>query len=291
MLHLMKSADIVALSEHKLYPHELHHLSALSDDFISWGKSSADLDMCNYGRVPGHGGVALLWHKSLSGYVKPLKNLGSDRICVIRVHPPGPRCMNVIAVYLPQSDCRIADYQTQLDILESTVTECMQSGQVVIIGDWNAHYGEEWGPRGVGRTTTNGHKTKPFLERCSLHIADMAHNSSGPTYTYCGENGGMSYIDHCVISPGLKPLIRSCSVVADVALNTSDHLPVRITMEKPQISATSPRKPETAHVIWHRLNQKRSDSCTQNHWRKLLEPTWTAGKNQTRVHPCGQQNK
>ncbi len=85
MLHLMQNADIVAISEHKLYPHELQHLNTLNSDYVAWGRSSADLELKNYGKVPGHCGVALLWRKSLSSCVQPLKHLGNDRICAIRI--------------------------------------------------------------------------------------------------------------------------------------------------------------------------------------------------------------
>lgn len=229
LVHLMQNADILAISV-KLYPHELYHLNSLSNDFISWGKSSYDLELRNYGRVPDHSGVALLFRKSIAGHAQPLTNLGSDRICVIRIHAPGRQCIHVVAVYLPQANCRISDYQTQLDILENTVTDCMQSGQVIIIGDWNAHYGQEWGSRWIGRTTANGLKTRPFLERCSLQFADRDTNTSGPMYTYCGENGGISYIDHCAITTDLQPSVKRCAVSPNKAKNTSDHLLVSISL-------------------------------------------------------------
>ena len=77
----------------------------------------------------------------------------------------------------------------------------------------------------------------------------MDANSTGPTYTFCGENGGMSYIDHCVITPGLEPRVQSCSVSAHDAKNTSDHLHVSINLN----IETPAAPPQQQRVIWHRL--------------------------------------
>lgn len=57
---LLEVSDIVAMSEHHLYEAELHKLYNLDTDFASFGKCSEDLKPENYGRVPGHCGVAIM---------------------------------------------------------------------------------------------------------------------------------------------------------------------------------------------------------------------------------------
>ena len=104
---LLRESDILALSEHHLYETQLHKLQELDQNFCMYGKSSSVLDPKMCGKLPGHGGVALMWRKSMSCCIKPVKDLGSDRMCAIQI------CMGehfrdlfIIAVYLPQVTCK-----------------------------------------------------------------------------------------------------------------------------------------------------------------------------------------
>ena len=60
------------------------------------GSSLADIDM---GHRRGQGGCAILWHKSLDSFVQPMPNLGSDRICVIKLIINGTLPCYIIAVF------------------------------------------------------------------------------------------------------------------------------------------------------------------------------------------------
>lgn len=249
---LLDQTDILALSEHKLYEHELSRLDGVSTDFISFGKSNNGLKISNYGRVPGHCGVAVLWRKSISSYVKPLKAVGNDRICAIQLKLPQKESLCVISVYLPQTASRIADYQQNLDFLESIVTEFLLEGKVIIVGDWNAHIGKESAIRGIGRTTDNGKKVLNFVERCSLRLIDLEEECKGPRYTFCGENGGMSYIDHCAVSSGFRE-VSSCEVIPNSARNSSDHLPLKIDI---LVSGCIPnyKLEQSEYILWHKID-------------------------------------
>lgn len=70
--HLMQSADIVAISEHQMYECDLNRPDHIDEDFASLGRSSADLNGINRGRVPGHCGVAIVWRKSMSHLIRPI---------------------------------------------------------------------------------------------------------------------------------------------------------------------------------------------------------------------------
>ena len=80
---LKESSDIIALPEHGLYNCELYKLNYVNEDFVSMAKSSANLNDEQFGVRRGHGGCAILWHKRLGNYVRPLPEYGSDRMCVI----------------------------------------------------------------------------------------------------------------------------------------------------------------------------------------------------------------
>ncbi len=82
---LMKTADVLCVSEHQLYECELGRLNQLHHDFTGYGKSSTSLKPENYGKVPGHCGVAILWNKALSPCIRPLQTIGTDRFCAVEV--------------------------------------------------------------------------------------------------------------------------------------------------------------------------------------------------------------
>lgn len=82
---LLKKSDILAISEHHLYETQLHKLQELDQHFCVYGKCSSGLDIKLCGKLPGHGGVALMWRKSMSCCVKPIKELHSDRMCALQI--------------------------------------------------------------------------------------------------------------------------------------------------------------------------------------------------------------
>lgn len=229
---LMDKADIIALSEHKLYEKELRLLSDISDDFVAFGRASNDLQMYKHGQVPGHCGVALLWRKAIASNIKAMPNLGTDRICVLKMCTAGNVLGNlyIISVYLPHSQCVIANYQYQIDALQTAVDVCSRDGRLLVIGDWNAHFGIDYGGRAWGNTSPNGRSAGRFASDNDMCIIDSASSCEGPSYTmsYCNENGTSSYIDHCFVSKLLVNSCIKCSVMEEETENTSDHLPLYV---------------------------------------------------------------
>jgi hypothetical protein len=79
--HLAQEHDVLVLSEHWLWPYELHKLDDIHPDFVGLGISHHRLNAeCNFSR--GCGGVAVLWRKNLP--MSPV-HLDSDRIIVIQL--------------------------------------------------------------------------------------------------------------------------------------------------------------------------------------------------------------
>lgn len=176
---LMDCSDIIELSEHKLYDSELNMMNSIHSEYTSFGKSSSDLTQEKYGHVPGHCGIAILWRTSLLCMVKPVPDLGTDRICVLKVYIQG----NVVSVYLPLSKCVISNYQHHLDALHSIIDVCSDNGEIMIIGDWNAHFGSDFGCRAWGQTSNNGKKAANVITQHDLQIIDLSAKCSGPKYT------------------------------------------------------------------------------------------------------------
>ena len=82
---LCEKPSVLVLSEHWLWPYELHRLNDISDNYAATGKADSRLtETSNGGR--GFGGIAILWHKTIGA--TPMNDITSDRICAIRFCDP-----------------------------------------------------------------------------------------------------------------------------------------------------------------------------------------------------------
>ena len=146
-----------------------------------------------------------MWKKSLGHYVN-IFACDSDRECCIElVNVINGQSIFIINVYLPQRGCKIADYQTEIHILNELLCRCKSSGEVIVIGDMNAHFGQEYGPRFWGDTTANARHLVQCIDNNNLYMLDATvEGCKGPCYTFHVENVGTSYVDHCLIT---KPLV------------------------------------------------------------------------------------
>ena len=169
-----------------------------------------------------------MWSKDISAHVKPLPDLGTDRMCIVEFTNGKFRCY-IMSVYLPYAGCQIADLRNELNELELVLAECSKNGEILIIGDMNSHFSCNDFPRGWGKTSTNGRILNTFTKQWSLNIVDLI-KGSGPCVTFSNSRGMKSYVDHCIISDGLMGLVKSCSVIPDSVLNISDHCAISIEL-------------------------------------------------------------
>lgn len=92
---LADTSDIITISEHWLWPFELHILDSILPGYSSHGCSDKRLsDSSSISR--GCGGVAILWKSSLS--VTPISALHSDRCIAVQVHLANCS-LSIISVY------------------------------------------------------------------------------------------------------------------------------------------------------------------------------------------------
>ena len=92
-----KHVDICGLSEHWLYPHNLHFLNALNMNYNVYAKCDKDLCVTN-AKGAGKGGVALLWHKKLDHLMSPLP-IDDDRLIGLQLQLSPSQYMYFIQVY------------------------------------------------------------------------------------------------------------------------------------------------------------------------------------------------
>ena len=99
--------DFCGISEHFLYPHNMHFIDTLSSEYRSHCICDRDL-MTPGNRRVGKGGVAIMWHKRWDSCVTPLP-LDDDRI--VGVHPLANMC-SFFQLYLPCSNHSIDIFRT-----------------------------------------------------------------------------------------------------------------------------------------------------------------------------------
>ena len=225
---LMGTHDIIAVSEHALYPCEHYKLNDVNSAFIFDPiKSYAKLDDRQFGKERGHGGVAIGWKTTLANVIKPVYITDCDRVCVVQVNIPDEP-FYIVAVYMPHSTCVIADYDEVLKELERVIIELMSKSEVMVIGDINAHFGPEVGKRGWGKTSKSGKSFLNFARQYNMCPIDMGKTCTGPNYSFSSTRG-KSYIDHCFIT-NLMANRAECRILNDAIQNTSDHLPISVNI-------------------------------------------------------------
>ena len=114
-------ADIVCLSEHRLYEYELHKIDDLCTNYCFHAKASADLKHHDQSKKHGHCGVAILWSKNIANNVRTL-DCRSDRICIVEIiKAVQNRSLYVFSVYLPHQNCQISNFEEHLEILSEMI--------------------------------------------------------------------------------------------------------------------------------------------------------------------------
>ena len=258
---MMQTADIMVISEHGLFECELHKLHNFDRNFKCFPKSSRRNKDINLGKLRGIGGCAIFWRTELDNIVRPLPEMGDDRICVVQL-TVDTSLYYIIAVYMPHQTCKIDNFENELAKLQSIIVECSaKSHGVIVIGDCNAHIGADLniGPcseRLWGRSTKSGKLFYSTMTSCDLDIVDIGCKGTGSVYTYrSGDGLHFSYIDHCAVSFDLVSRVRKCNVLSDSINNTSDHLPMKLTMDLSIHKKIDSISPDRLQIAWHKVNE------------------------------------
>ena len=222
-------------------------------------KCSKDLLPDNCNRHIGHAGVAILWKKSFRSVIV---EVDSDRMCCLKIATDRDTDIYVIAVYLPPIGSRIADFSHNLDILHQLTLDLQSKEVVCIIGDLNVKFDVISGRRGDGIPPSRYCKiTLEMMQECDLIAADMSDIATGPYYTFLRNGIGTSYIDHCLVSRKLMNHEKWCGIIDEHYLNSSDHLPVAISIHtdrsiRQDENESIPRNKGLSRVAWSRVTQE-----------------------------------
>lgn len=221
--HLADSHDVIVLSEHGLWPFELHKLNDVHPNMA--GSAIADKRLNpDSNLVRGCGGIGILWNKQLN--VLPVSEIDSDRICA-RTIESATCSILVIGVYLPTADAPVDVFRSCLHTLENLINS--HCGPVILPGDFNCHVGPEGGPRGFSNPNLQGELLLEMVQNNDLFITSLSGMSSGPLYTYfSGEICPTT--DYIIMNARHACLATTCKTHDHHPLNFSDHLPNSLTI-------------------------------------------------------------
>ena len=168
-----------------------------------------------------HGGVAILWHKSLNNKITVLIT-GNKRICAISVNISDKQSVLIITVYMPCDNRSHSPDEEFIDVLNNVEQLLIQSSCncVILCGDMNTSF-----------TRNNFHSTylSQFMENVVLYNAwDHPNAKCDNTYLNYDLNH-FSCIDHFMLSGNIYSKVAKCSVW-DQSINPSYHHPVLITV-------------------------------------------------------------
>ncbi len=211
---LSAGCDILFLCETWLWPYDQYRLSEVHEDFESWGRADDRLDVAaDKGR--GYGGIGFLWKKSVAA--SPIGGIESDRVGGIRIHN-----WSVFALFG-------SGYGDIQGVLSCPGASHYSLGPVVVVGDFNAHLGKLAGPKGLGDANTQGVMLHDLICRCDLNAVTQGCAASGEKHTY-KSGSTMTTVDYVLMDLVAASFMSSCVTLSEVDLNTSDHLPISVSL-------------------------------------------------------------
>ena len=209
-----KDVDILMIQEHWLYPDELTYMSFLSENFCSFSISPMTTDDKLLRGRP-HGGVSILWRKSLSHIVKTIK-YDDDRIIGIEMKT-STHTLLFLCCYLPhECDMFYDDYCFYLDKFKCII-ESANTPYIFILGDFNAD---------ILSQSIFGSELIEFCDMNNLSFIDKSMLSPD-TFTFISQaHGTTSWLDHCITTTAGESLIAFYGhIISSIQLATSKCIP------------------------------------------------------------------
>lgn len=266
---LSLTADIIALQETWMLPHEIPELGKISNDFGFSGKSAVDITSGILRGRP-YGGVALLWRNSKCCDVSVIP-CESDRVCAIKMCV-SERLILVFSVYMPtdSSDNLLEFVQCLSEI--TSIIESNNIENVFIMGDFNAHPGELFGNE-LHNFCNEQNWTCVDLEMLGL-------NSN--THTFVSEaHGSCRWLDHCIVTDAALSTVSSVRVCYDIFW--SDHYPVEVQCNLKYVCRIiKPPLIKTNKVVWGQRDLSQIEKYTKYCNNRLREIGFPS-----EFHQCG----
>ena len=262
---LLRTLDVLALSEHWLYEDELSFLDSLDNNFDVISCSSSQNSVLERWKR-GQGGIALVLKKNLKA--KEIQT-SCDRI-VSASFIIGTIKTVVVSVYLPSTNHNLTDYLITLSELEQFCIQQKSYGfNLIFLGDFNAHLSE---PNLQQRLNKRGLKLQEFCDSLHLTPVNVSPVCKNPQFTYFSRTGN-SIVDYVIIDDALLKILESVERSSEHPDNTVFHLPLKICLFNSDFNRI-PKDTEKSNNIKDKIAWKR---CTveqlnryQEHLNSLL---------------------
>lgn len=183
---LCRTADIIALQETWLLPHDLNFVHSIDKDFACAAISSVDVSSGVLRGRP-YGGLAIMWRKTRFSDVSVI-NCTTDRVMAIQIKL-NLRSLLIFNVYMPTDELdNLLEFTNCLGRISAITEECDVSA-VYVVGDFNAH-----------PSASFGKELKLYCEEHKWIWADVAKLSvCSDTFTFISEaHGSRRWLDHCI---------------------------------------------------------------------------------------------
>jgi len=251
---LCEKNDIILLQETWLPDFDLQFLTGIHQEFFASGISSMD---SSAGLLPGrpHGGMAILWRRSLADSCKIVKYDDPRMIgIVINTHT----CqLLIVNVYMPYScSSNIDEYLECLSNVHNIMYN-FPSPYTYAIGDFNSD-------------TIDDHRQifgREFLNFCVAEgymVSDKSLLNPHSFTFYSSAHATVSWIDHVVTSTSGHEIIKDVNI--DYSILSSDHFPVTVTLDVDKISVNDEtgKRSECKRIKWDKVSDSDLNKYTNN---------------------------
>ena len=222
---LCEQNDIILLQETWLFEKDLAFLSGISTDHYALGISSIN---CSHSIITGrpHGGLAILWRKSLSHCCQVSTIKGENRLMELSLNL-GDKTYYFINVYMPY--CSSENFDEFMYYLHKCIDLIDASGHAhaMIIGDINADVTRD---QNGYIAHLFGRELAQFCSNNNLTLADVEHlgNGSDNFSFFSNSFNSSSWIDHVICTTSMANCISDVHIQYEYI--TSDHKPVGVAL-------------------------------------------------------------
>ena len=242
--------DILGLSEHWLSDSNIHFLESINRNYTGFGVSDNDLRLANVRRL-GKGGIAIMWHNSISNSITCL-DIESDRICGIQLRLKRNNFVYILQIYAPCSNISIFDYINFVDYLQSVISMYAENGSVIVMGDVNAHL---QGHTYIKQSDNRGRYVQSMLDYHNLVSINSQSNCLGAHSTFVSyDDFYESLIDHILIPDTCIDTVSYCEILDDDVLNVSRHRPIVCELLYPVPDLQNNMPSNGSHIKWKQVS-------------------------------------
>ena len=155
---------------------------------------------------------------------------------------------------MPSRGCE-GDIEVCLDELFGIIESREGDSFNVVCGDMNGDMGILGGPKGKKSVDPRGSAVSQFAQACDLYAANLQLDSEGPRDTFFGPHGS-SCIDYILIPKDLARIAHHCRTWEHETLNTSDHVPVSISLQIDGVDKCFTATAKTSRLKWEKLSKE-----------------------------------